>query len=142
MLANRLKYPDPLDREIMIAIATHIGYDDQPARVSIATIAEYAGCHFNTADKRTKALAEAGDLVIDKAGRFLTYTLPQSADGETATGDEPPPGGDAAKTIDGLDELREELRELRTIVTSLSHDVHMTSTPAVIEGGAEAEQPA
>lgn len=134
VLANRQRYPDSIDRDIMVAIATHIGYDDQPARISMATIAEYAGCHYNTADKRTKALAEAGALVIGKSGRFLTYELPGSADAETRLGDEPPPGACSEESgrIDALEEqvaaLAGEVRELTTIVTSLSHDLHIIVT--------------
>lgn len=141
VLANRDAYPDQIDRDIMVAIASHIGYDDQPARLSMATIAEYAGCHFNTVDKRTKALSESGALVVEKVGRYLTYSLPASADAETIRGDEPPPGatqdeeriGAIEERLDGLEavihDLRADVKELAAMFTSLPHDVHTTLTP-------------
>lgn len=138
VLANRLRYADQIDRDIMVAIATHIGYDDKPARVGMAAIAEYAGVHFNTVDKRTKAMAERGDLIIGRAGRYCTYALPTDADDQTRTGDEPPPGHqseDPTGLQEQIDELRAEvsslrldMKELKAMFTSLSHDVHTSLT--------------
>lgn len=128
------------DYDIAMAVAIHIGEDDSPAVMSIATIARLAGCHYNTADKRTKAMAAAGQLVVKQGnGKLLAYNLPFAA--ERAPADEHPPA--PPESQDEMKALRQEIAALRevvsdladsvkylhTVVTSSSHSHHTDFTP-------------
>lgn len=108
------------DYDIVMAIAVHIGEDDSPAVMSIAAIARYAGCHYNTVDKRTKVLAAEGKLAIGPGhGKMLAYNLPFES--KRALSDERPPAPAAEQ--DETKSLREEVRQLREVVAELSESV-------------------
>lgn len=138
---RRGEFGDSIDQEIMEVIALHIGEDDKPATMSLTTIARMAGVHYNTADNRTKALAKAGWLKIEKRGRFLAYGL--TFESEKLVEDERPPGAerkrDLQEQVDSLErevtDLKEQLGsavemigELHRTITSLSHDLHIVIT--------------
>jgi len=139
VLANRDVYSDAIDRDIMLAIATHIGNDNSPAHLKISTIAQLAGCHYNTADKRTKQLAADDKLTIQRDGRHLAYSLPFDAPpgpGDGVPGQSRPKtnGPSLGDVLDALSALKEQVKALHKDVISHSHDDHTTITPPPEEG--------
>lgn len=139
--ARREEFGDQINQDIAHAIADHMGYDDSPATVSIKTLATEARCHYNTADKRTKEMAAAGLIKIDKQGKLLCYSIPGKYEDVTRPPVEPTNPNDdierlngrmdnLEKKVDGLcEDVRRLSHDLHIIVTSSSHDLHTTFTP-------------
>lgn len=73
---------DPLGRLILVTIAMDIGYQGQDSYPSYRTIAQRVHCHYNTVAHWVGKLAEAGDLIVRKEGKFQYYNVPFLTDVE------------------------------------------------------------
>lgn len=132
VMLRRQEYRDETNYNIALVVAMHMGSDGRPATVSLATIAEYAHCHYNTADKRTKQMSDLGQLHIEKNGKMLTYLVPFDGDEDGEPEGRKPAGGDSGEVSQLRREvagLKTELVELTAVVTSLSHHLHTIVTP-------------
>lgn len=136
---RRREFGDEINQQLALTIALHMGNDGSPAKLAILTLAEYAPCHYNTADRRTKEMAARGLIKIQKSGKLFLYSI--AGDFEDGfTGPIEPPAvdyGDEIELINGrLDRLERQVEnlvtmvsELHTIVTSSSHELHTNFTP-------------
>lgn len=127
VMLRRKEYRDETNYNVALAIATHMGSDGRPATVSLATIAEYAHCHYNTADKRTKEMWGNGQVIMGKCGRYLAYSVPYDGDDGEPEGDGTN-AGEVGELRQEVSELKNQLTQLAAAVAALSHDLHTIVT--------------
>lgn len=138
---NRHRFGDEINQQLAMKIALHMGSDDSPATLKTKTLAAAVPCHYNTADKRTKEMAEAGLILMSRNGRIYDYSII----GEFEAG-----GSETAvANVSGsqLSELEARLRVVETAIQSLvnftadlhmkvmssSHEGHVTIMPPLYE---------
>lgn len=119
VMLRRKEYRDETDYNIALTVANHMGSDGRPATVSLATIAEYVHCHYNTADKRVKAMTAGGQLITGRSGRYLSYSIPYDGDDGELEGD--------SAAVSEVTEMRLEMVELKEQVTQLAAAVSQLS---------------
>lgn len=140
---NRHEYGDEINQQLAMKIALHMGSDNSPATLKVSTLAEAAPCHYNTADKRLKQMADDGLIKMSKNGKLYDYSIAGEWEDEIRQRQQPPTvdHSDEIEQINGrLDSLESDVKmlvkmvdNLHTIFTPSSHELHMNFTPPVNE---------
>lgn len=137
--AQKRDVSDPIAKSILQVIATDIGHDDQPAYPSYRTIAERAGCHFNTVGDKVRELEEEGHLAVEKKGRRNYYNLPfncnsnvtpsSQAEGDKKNGLVTPYVTTEGELLQRIDILCDKVESLSQEVSILSQRLSHFVTP-------------
>jgi type II secretory pathway component PulM len=115
---------DSIDYAIMEVIALDVGRENEPARTALRTIAERAGCHYNTVAGRIAGLAERGYVTTERDGKYSRYSVHLEGVGPAHApakrqGTEPAEG---EKTVEQrLQAIEEGLSHLVVTISELSH---------------------
>ncbi len=124
-------------RAVLCAIATDIGFNDEPSFTGVRTLASRVGVHYNTVSSCIKKLEESGELIVKRGekGKGNRYSIPWQCDsvGESVTNGDEEVSQKASqldsRSVTTVSQLIERVSQLEKIVSQL---IDQSVTPITV----------